>query len=110
MTLKIAINFYLSNGFDFDYFQHSRLMTNKINFSSETDDLEKYYKENYFKYVPYTRLGIEKDSDACRKKWEEIDNFYQKISNGDFTEKYIHVKRYILTKTLGTNTATFIYR
>ncbi|XP_059469513.1 juvenile hormone esterase-like [Neocloeon triangulifer] len=54
-------------------------------------DLEKRYKDNFAHFVPYRELNIAPNSPQCRETWRKIDKFYDDISNGDFTEKYIHI-------------------
>jgi len=59
---------------------------------SESIDMENHYKTNFSNFVPCKELGINRDSEECFKKWQEIDDFYNKTFNGDFIEKYIQVK------------------
>ncbi|XP_065341225.1 esterase E4-like isoform X2 [Cloeon dipterum] len=54
-------------------------------------DFEKHYKENITDFVPWKELGISKDSPECKKIWQEIDDFYEKLAGGDFLEKYTHI-------------------
>jgi hypothetical protein len=60
-------------------------------FAASLDIIKKDWEENYAKFVPCKKLGIEENSEKCKEKWKEIDSFYENVCNGDFIEKYIFV-------------------